>query len=886
MKVTFLVRFTTRPGQNLFLGGDIPELGLGRIDRLIPMQYLDQEFWNLTIHLPEVKKEFRYRYYLDNGQGVIPEGEHHRTFMSIKGRQNFTQIDTWMDAGLVEHVFFTAPFEQKIVEQRTKPKENGHVCFKVKWPLPLTGQRLALVGAVHELGRWDVLKAIPMSLENGWWQAQVDLAYEGMPIAYKYGAIDVQGNWMTFEEGANRVLRALKKDDVQITIHDGFVKLPTPTWKGAGVAIPVFSLRSNNSWGVGEFDDIKLMAKWAAKTGLKMIQVLPINDTTATKTWTDSYPYAAVSAFAMHPLYLNPRLMAGAHQGILEEYENRRGALNDLEAVDYEGVIELKETVFKRLYALDKQQFLKEARFKSFFEHNRSWLEPYALFSWFRDKFNTIKFHEWPEGAVFSLGLLEKYVRPKSKSFKEISYYFFLQYHLHLQLHDAVQDAHRHGVFIKGDIPIGIYRYSCDAWVAPEQYFMDQQAGAPPDDFAIKGQNWGFPTYNWPAMQEDNFQWWRNRFSQMSHYFDAFRIDHILGFFRIWSIPMHAVEGLLGRFVPALALRPDDFKLRGINWNRDRFCVPYINDAVLTELFGKDAEYIIQEFLHPSDPGLWRLRPEYDQQIKIQHYFDTKPPSDQDALRKQGLFDLIANVILLEDGSGNDQYHFRINMTSTSSFQYLEDTTKHRLRDLYTDYFYHRQDTFWQEEALRKLPHLKQSTDMLICGEDLGMVPHGVPQVMKSLGILSLEIQRMPKDPMQEFFIPSTAPYLSVITPSTHDMSTIRGWWLEDRDTTQRFYQQVLGQWGEAPNACPAWVNKLIIQQHLEAPAMWSIFQWQELLGMDEELRRADVAAERINIPAVVHHYWKYRMHHSLENMLNQHHFNGLLEHMIRSSGR
>jgi 4-alpha-glucanotransferase len=225
-------------------------------------------------------------------------------------------------------------------------------------------------------------------------------------------------------------------------------------------------------------------------------------------------------------------------------------------------------------------------------------------------------------------------------------------------------------------------------------------------------------------------------------------------------------------------------------------------------------------------------------------------------------------------------------MPETLSYQLLDNHSKHYLYELYVDYFFRRQDQFWKKEAMLKLPELKRSTNMLICGEDLGMVPACVPGVMKELAILSLEIQRMPKDPKKEFFHPNDAPYLSVVTPSTHDMSTIRGWWEEDRAATQRFFNNELGQWGTAPYFCEAWINRIIILQHLYSPAMWSIFQLQDLLGMSESLRRENPNEERINIPADSRHYWRYRMHLPIEQLIQENEFNAELKAHVVRSGR
>ena len=216
----------------------------------------------------------------------------------------------------------------------------------------------------------------------------------------------------------------------------------------------------------------------------------------------------------------------------------------------------------------------------------------------------------------------------------------------------------------------------------------------------------------------------------------------------------------------------------------------------------------------------------------------------------------------------------------------MENNTKDRLQELYINYFYHRQDDFWKKEALKKLPQLKRSTNMLICGEDLGMVPHCVPEVMKELGILSLEIERMPKDPKTEFFHPNDSPYLAVVTPSTHDMSTIRGWWEEDRDKTQRFYNFMLGHYGEAPFYCEPWINKEIVLQHLYSPAMWSIFLLQDLLGINGKIRRENPNEERINIPSDPNHFWQYRMHINLEDLLKEDEFNDEIKKYVKESGR
>ncbi|RYY61222.1 MAG: 4-alpha-glucanotransferase, partial [Chitinophagaceae bacterium] len=613
-----------------------------------------------------------------------------------------------------------------------------------------------------------------------WWTAKLDLGDAVFPLSYKYGVYNFKKNHFTYyEEGDNRLLQSQETPETLTILHDGFLRLPNTSWKGAGIAIPVFSLRSQNSFGVGEFADLKLLADWASGVGMKLIQLLPVNDTSATFTKADSYPYAAISAFALHPQYISLARVAGKKGAAsLKSLAKKQKQLNALAEIDYEEVMKIKMQVLRELFEADGDEFTKEADYKEFVAQNNHWLKAYATFSQLRDKFGTSDYNQWKTNSVYDEAEVDRLVTNRSRTGKEIRFYNFVQYHLHLQLREAVEYIHKRSIVVKGDIPIGIYRYSVDAWQEPGLYHMDWQAGAPPDDFAVKGQNWGFPTYNWDRMQQDGFRWWKRRFEQMSNYFDAFRIDHILGFFRIWSIPLDAVEGIMGRFIPALPIRHHEFGERGIWFDYDRYCRPYITDAVLAEVFGDRAQFVKEHFVQSNVRGGYDLLDAYRTQRKVEAYFAEQEATPGNESLKQGLYDLVSNVLFFDEpGSNGTNYHFRISIDSTTSFRHLDEGTKGRLKELYVDYFFRRQDEFWKGEALRKLPALKAATHMLICGEDLGMVPATVPSVMKDLGILSLEIQRMPKDPKTEFFHPKTAPYLSVVTPSTHDMSTIRGWW-------------------------------------------------------------------------------------------------------------
>ncbi len=896
MKVHFYLRFHTTVGQSLSVLGNVKELGNDILAGAIPMNYLNDEFWQLSLDLDTPAEGIIYKYVLNYSDGfqVIEWGNDKLIQSPKQGIDEIQLVDSWNHAGEYENAFFSLPFQQTLLKEsetssKTKsPKHFTHV-FKVKAPLLKKHELACVLGNCAALGEWDSKNPVLMSRVGNWWTAKLQIPKESFPLNYKYGIYNTkEKRFVGFESGDNRFLFGDAINDKLTVLHDGFARFPNDTWKGAGVAIPVFSLRSKDSFGVGEFTDLPLLVDWAKKIGLKLVQILPINDTTATHTWVDSYPYAAISAFALHPIYISLESVAGKkHAEIVKPLKKKQKELNELPELDYEEVMRTKLSVLKELYTAQKEEFLNDPGYIEFFNKNRDWLVPYAAFCYLRDKNGTSDCSQWKIYSTYNKEAIEKYVAPKARHYDQIALQYFIQYHLHLQLKEAADYAHKNGVVVKGDIPIGIYRHSCDAWVNPSLYNMHLQAGAPPDGFAIKGQNWGFPTYNWQKMEEDGFAWWKQRFDEMSNYFDAFRIDHILGFFRIWSIPIDAVEGIMGRFVPAIPVYVNEFAERNIWFDYQRYTKPFINEGILYAAFGELTPAVKEQFLESTGNGFYAMAEDYNTQRKIEAHFAIQEDDEANQRIKHGLYDLISNVILFEEaGSAGNAFHFRFGMESTSSFQNLEWNTQQQLKDLYVNYFFSRQESYWRKEAMHKLPALKASTNMLVCGEDLGMVPSSVPDVMKQLGILSLEIQRMPKDPKKEFFHPNDAPYMSVVTPSTHDMSTIRGWWEEDREKIQHFFNHELGQWGTAPYFCDAWINRAIILQHLHSPAMWSIFQMQDLLGMSDALRRQNPHDERINIPANPKHYWRYRMHIGLEQLIKEKTFNHELKEQIAASGR
>ena len=901
MRIHFRVNFRTEPGQTLWLKHSAGlEAGEVRVEREVPMHWLNELQWEIVLDLAGCGvSRIEYSYQLrQECNGVELDEWNGARVVEIDSATPDVVLrhDTWCSAGTVDHVFETkgfdaifpqrGPFAEKVV-----PKGANHG-FGLRMAAVPEGMVPCLLGGVRELGDWDWAMAIPMrELTANCWEVSLYLPNDWR-IPYKYGLWDVKlGRVVSLELGENRVLepRAFSRSQWTAVSDEGYRRDPSQLYRGAGVAIPVFSLRSENGLGVGEFADLKLLAEWASQTGLKLIQILPINDTTSSHDWTDSYPYSAISVYALHPIYLRiDDLGYAMPSDFAAEIKVTRVKLNELAQVDYEAVMTSKTRLLKRIFEKHAKMIVASEEFKNFFKVNRHWLLPYAVFCVKRDEFGTADFSQWGEWSVYDAKKLDALAVTNHLEWHEVSYHIWLQYELDCQLSDAVAHLHARGMVLKGDLPIGVDRQSVESWSAPHLFKMDAQAGAPPDAFALKGQNWGFPTYNWEVMHRDGYAWWRSRFEQLSRYFDAYRIDHILGFFRIWQVPSEQVEGIMGWFDPAIPVHIDEIRGRGIPFDWERYCRPYIREHFLREKFGDQVDVAREGYLEDCGYGVYRLKDCVSTQRKIIDHFAAIKNGDEGARQRlcRGLLDCVSEVLLFEvPGSNGMQFHPRCSMQMTRSYQELEGDAKCRIEDLYVDYFYRRQEGYWQARGLDKLPAMRKASRMLLCGEDLGMVPGCVPGVMRELGILSLEIQRMPKSADVDFSNPARAPYLSVVSPSTHDMPTLRGWWRESMHVSGQFAWKMLGV-AFPPMDLPGDLAGRIIEQHLQSPAMWAIFPLQDLLGMDEQLRNADIDIERINVPAVMPFYWRYRMHLGLETLVDAGGFNGRLREMIGNAGR
>ena len=872
MKLYLNINFRTKVGENV----QVCVCEEGAEEKVHALKYTDNGNWSAEVDY--FSKSISYKYQLVNDEGFILDEEFSLHDLNLPHNYDeFVIFDFWNAKNFPENYLNNKILKNKLrgfkPEKVSVLKKHTHL-FRLEAPIYHPNWKVVILGNCEALGNWEYFKTVAMSQTDfGIWEAAVELPVNQM-IQYKYGLLNTDsGEVFDIEYGDNRwALPNSEKNVLQVKADHYFKFKSFEMYHAAGVAVPVFALRTENGFGVGEFPDLKNLADWASKTNLSVLQILPINDTTANYTWTDSYPYAAISVYALHPQYLSLEYLEySLPKELVKDFEKEKEALNDLSLIDYEKMISGKWKYSKMIFEANKENILKNRNFKKFIKENEDWLIPYSAFCVLRDKYKTPNFNDWKTHKKYIAGKIAPFFTAKSKDYETSMLHAWVQYQLHLQLKDAVDYTHELGISVKGDLPIGIYRYSVEAWTEPELFGMDFQAGAPPDQFTNLGQNWEFPTYNWEAMKEDGYRWWKNRFKALEQYFDAMRIDHILGFFRIWRMPMSATQGILGYFYPAVPVRMEEFQARNINFSYDRFCKPFINDQILWDYFGEERDSVHHHFMNNHFNGTYTFKEEFDTQRKLTDYFKTQ----SFGWAEERLISLAANVLFLQEqvSEENFVYHPRFNIEKTDSYKYLNDDEKRKLSALYVDYFFKRQDGLWYEKAMEKLPVILNATDMLICGEDLGLVPESVPQVMDRLGITALKVQRMPSDNIP-WYDPKRAGYMNVVTASSHDSSTLRQWWHEDRDLTQKYFHKQLGQYGTAPWNLEPQLAEIIMKQHLYNEAMLAIFPLQEFLATDHELTNPNMDEERINNPAVFPHYWRYRMHLNLEELKNKDGFN------------
>lgn len=897
MKLKFSILYRTAWGESLHvIIAYHSQDGIVKRNNLL-MQTDDGEQWTLETAALESRQHplshIVYHYQVENGEGEVLRREWDLVprIYHFDSSKDYLFPDQWHDVPLQSHLYTNAYLttlhgsRDQHVEALRLPLFRRTLTFRVSAPQLQQGQSVAICGSHPAIGSWNTSRYLLMKYAGQHeWMLTVNAIGMMFPLEYKYVVVDDATHaFVAWEEGDNRVIDgSLLRTNSQELIQDGQVlvhcgeqlRLRENIWRAAGVAVPVFSLRSEHSYGVGDFGDLRRFVDWAAVTGMKVIQLLPVNDTTCRHDWQDSYPYNIISVFALHPHYIDLEAAGQLRsKSVMTQFRRRQQELNQLPYSDYMAVDRVKQEYLQQLYDEKGKSTTDSKEFKMFVKANESWLKPYASYV--------------TKGTDQSLLFI-----------------YYQQYLLHVQLKTAADYARSNGIILKGDLPIGVNRESVETKEYPQLFHLNSQTGAPPDTFTVQGQNWGFPTYNWEtdansqltksagrveelgnALNAHLVTWFRKRLKHMQQYFDALRIDHVLGFFRIWEVPEDAVYGLLGHFSPALPLTVGEIEYFGLSFRKDLFTQPFINDRIVDRLFGIHAQYVRDHFLVRKAYNLYNLKEPFDTQRKVAAYFSDS--HDESSLWiRDGLMRLLSDVLFVEDPRQAEMYHPRIGVLTEPIYEALSNEDKDAFLRLYNNYFYQRHSIFWGQQALKRVPAVFKDSRLLLCAEDLGMLPDCVEPVLDQLRILTLEIQQMPKQQGFEFAHLEANPYRSVCTISTHDMSPLRLWWQENPERRQRFYIAMLQKEGRAPDQLPAHLAEEIIARHLYCPSMLCILQLQDWLAMDSELRSKNPADERINVPSDPYNRWRYRMHLTIEQLLEAERYNNKVRTMIQRSKR
>jgi 4-alpha-glucanotransferase len=612
-----------------------------------------------------------------------------------------------------------------------------------------------------------------------------------------------------------------------------------------GVAVPVSALRSSASCGVGEYPDLAALGAWAAGAGLEVIQLLPVND-----TGSNSSPYSALSAFALHPLYLRLAGVRGAER-YAAEIEAWRRKSEVRPRLDYPGTLAFKLSVLERIHRDRSAEIASDAGFAAWLAEN-PWVRPYAAFRALQRTHGNASWETWGEAAADPAAAVRACwdARPDECRFQA-----WVQREAARQLAAASRELDSAGVRLKGDLPILMSQQSADVWHERRFFDSSMRAGAPPDMYSARGQMWGFPVYDWGAMAGDGYGWWKARLSQAARFFHAFRIDHVLGFFRIWQVPVTEWNGLLGWFDPAEALTRADLAAAGFDDAAVRWLsVPHVRGEDLRSRLGPAADRVAGRYLlRIGTEDLYNLRPEL-------HGEDAIRALDEPEAVSEALYRWHADRALLD--AGRDRFFPSWFHERSQAFLGLDEGRRRRLQDLVREPRA-ASERIWERRGRDLLAMVRDASDMLVCAEDLGDVPECVPRVLADLGILGLRIERWAREwkrPGSPFIPPAEYPALTVATPSVHDTSTLRGWWEEDRAERQAYFP-LLELEGPCPERMTPETHAAIVERMLGARSRLCVFQLQELLDLDPELWSIDPRADRINVPGTVADTnWTWRM--------------------------
>lgn len=640
--------------------------------------------------------------------------------------------------------------------------------------------------------------------------------------------------------------------------------------KMTGTSVPVGALRTKKSLGSGEFLDLIPFADFCRKASLKVIQLLPVND-----TGTESSPYSALSASALNPLYISieslPELEGpkddAAHKKIISRIKKLRKQYDGLPRFPYDELRNLKDSILREIYTLHNSEITSSPQLQDWMSAN-PWIKEYAVFKRLKVINMEASWKQWPEYRKVTPADIEA-LWSDEKLKEEHLYYAWVQMNLEAQFRTASEHIRSLGIMLKGDIPIMMNEDSHDAWAHPEFFNDHLRAGSPADGFNPLGQNWGFPTYNWKNLKKCNYSWWRDRLHQAAKYYQLFRIDHILGFFRIWAIPESECTALLGHTEPYEPVTVEELEELGFSKERIKWIsLPHVPTRLVQDV--NNGDYLgTHGILHTimdriGDEELWLFKPD----IK----------GDKDIYAREDI-PLEIRKVLAEKWRDRmfiqvepDCYYPNWSYDTTTAWKSLSDQEKRYISQYITEKMEDMEE-LWEKQARELLGVLANTTTMTACAEDLGANIKSMPSVLNDLSIMSLRVVRWNRQwekQGQPFFNFDEYPEKSVTTTSVHDSSTLRQWWLTEKDV-EDFFKAFPPEEDSViePGKYTPETAAYLLKKTAESRSIFCIHPVQDFFGLSETYYAENPEDERVNIPGSVNTFnWTYRLPVPVETLM------------------
>ena len=650
--------------------------------------------------------------------------------------------------------------------------------------------------------------------------------------------------------------------------------------KRTGIVVPLSALYTKDCPSCGDFLALKDLADFCKKAGFSIVQLLPVND-----TGTQSSPYSGLSAFALHPLFIRinalPEFAAAmkGNKAFATAYKAFEKEFGYKKRFDYDAVLGEKTKLLHLLFNyIEKKNSKDEAEANKLnkelakFVRSYQWIIPYAVFKNIKDENMQASWKSWDE-SIQKLSYDQIKLKWQNKA-KKSSHDFFVWCQLRAseQFKEGAESLRAKKIILKGDIPILMNEDSVDCWTYPEFFRQELRAGSPPDGGNPMGQNWGFPTYDWDRLEADEFTWWKDRIKTSAQYYDAFRIDHILGFFRIWASKENETTAYLGHTIPYADFTRKTLNELGFDDGRIKWISePHIPTGTIENITWNhdEATAVLEKVCdRVKTEELWTFKKEIDgdKEIYAMNFFEDEGKNNA---VKNALAEKWRDRSLIQ--IKKDRFIKVYAFENSTAWKTLSGEEQEKLRKLFEEIEV-KENKLWEKQATTTLSAIVHASDMIPCAEDLGVNLPVMPEVLKKLDILSLKVIRWTRqwDKPGQPYIPFTDyPELSVATTSVHDSSTLRQWWNQEKDSVWAFINSV--ECENKPDGNSAFtpeIAEFILRSLASCKSALLINPLQDYLFLEHSFYLENEDDERINIPGSVNTFnWTYRIPVTIEEM-------------------